>query len=296
MSPCWRAPRGVPMVVGLGRHSRERRRLDPARRRAGRARDRALDGAPGRLASRHRGARRAARGRGAPRSTRPRVTRSRQANPRAHQYRRASPSSTASIPAHATASAWCAPSSCSSRAAPRRARRQQYRTSIARFCEWAAGRPVTIRTLDAGGDKPIPGLTLEGEAIRSSACAACACRCAGRTFSGRSCGRWRARPRSGQSQGDAADGDRRPSELAEARGACSTPRSPSLPPKGLRRAGPPLGIMVEVPAAALTIERFDADFFSIGSNDLVAIRDGLRPRRRRARRARRSAQSGGAAS
>ena len=23
---------------------------------------------------------------------------------------------------------------------------------------WAAGRPVTIRTLDAGGDKPIPGL------------------------------------------------------------------------------------------------------------------------------------------
>jgi phosphotransferase system enzyme I (PtsI) len=32
---------------------------------------------------------------------------------------------------------------------------------------------------------------------------------------------------------------------------------------------PELGIMVEVPAAALTIERFDASFFSIGSNDLV---------------------------
>ena len=28
-------------------------------------------------------------------------------------------------------------------------------------------------------------------------------------------------------------------------------------------------MMVEVPAAALTIERFDADFFSIGSNDLT---------------------------
>ena len=26
-----------------------------------------------------------------------------------------------------------------------------------------AGRPVTVRTLDAGGDKPIPGLTIEGE-------------------------------------------------------------------------------------------------------------------------------------
>jgi phosphotransferase system enzyme I (PtsI) len=32
---------------------------------------------------------------------------------------------------------------------------------------------------------------------------------------------------------------------------------------------PELGIMVEVPAAALTIERFKASFFSIGSNDLA---------------------------
>ena len=42
----------------------------------------------------------------------------------------------------------------------------------------------------------------------------------------------------------------------------------------LRAAGhamgdPPLGMMVEVPAAALTIEDFDCDFYSIGSNDLV---------------------------
>src|SRR5262249_60852084 len=28
---------------------------------------------------------------------------------------------------------------------------------------WAGGRPVTVRTLDAGGDKPIPGLTPDGE-------------------------------------------------------------------------------------------------------------------------------------
>src|SRR5579875_721624 len=32
---------------------------------------------------------------------------------------------------------------------------------------------------------------------------------------------------------------------------------------------PPLGMMVEVPLAALSIEAFDADFFSIGSNDLL---------------------------
>src|SRR5439155_18962639 len=44
--------------------------------------------------------------------------------------------------------------------------------------------------------------------------------------------------------------------------------------EGLRREGreaqmPPLGMMVEVPAEALAIEDFHADFFSIGSNDLI---------------------------
>ena len=32
---------------------------------------------------------------------------------------------------------------------------------IARCCEWAGGKPVTIRTVDAGGDKPVPGFTVE---------------------------------------------------------------------------------------------------------------------------------------
>jgi phosphotransferase system enzyme I (PtsI) len=32
-----------------------------------------------------------------------------------------------------------------------------------RIIDWAAGRPVVLRTLDAGGDKPIAGLTLPGE-------------------------------------------------------------------------------------------------------------------------------------
>ena len=36
---------------------------------------------------------------------------------------------------------------------------QAYRRIVA----WADGRPVTIRTLDAGGDKPIPGVTVDGE-------------------------------------------------------------------------------------------------------------------------------------
>ena len=32
-----------------------------------------------------------------------------------------------------------------------------------RILEWAGPRPVTVRTLDAGGDKPIPGVTFGGE-------------------------------------------------------------------------------------------------------------------------------------
>ena len=32
-----------------------------------------------------------------------------------------------------------------------------------RIVAWAEGRPVTIRTLDAGGDKPIEGVTVDGE-------------------------------------------------------------------------------------------------------------------------------------
>ena len=32
-----------------------------------------------------------------------------------------------------------------------------------RILEWAGPRPVTIWTLDAGGDKPIPGVTFDGE-------------------------------------------------------------------------------------------------------------------------------------
>jgi phosphoenolpyruvate-protein phosphotransferase (PTS system enzyme I) len=38
---------------------------------------------------------------------------------------------------------------------------------------------------------------------------------------------------------------------------------------GIEAARAPLGMMVEVPAAALTAGAFAADFYSIGSNDLV---------------------------
>jgi phosphotransferase system enzyme I (PtsI) len=43
----------------------------------------------------------------------------------------------------------------------------------------------------------------------------------------------------------------------------------ALDAAGVTCAMPELGMMVEVPAAALTAETFAADFYSIGSNDLI---------------------------
>jgi phosphotransferase system enzyme I (PtsI) len=43
----------------------------------------------------------------------------------------------------------------------------------------------------------------------------------------------------------------------------------ALEAEGTPCARPSLGMMVEVPAAALTAERFPVDFYSIGSNDLT---------------------------
>ena len=139
--------------------------------------------------------------------------------------------------------------------------------AYARIVEWAAGRPVTIRTLDAGGDKPVPGLTLEGES---------------NPFLGlRGVRLSLARP-------DVF----RPQLRALCRAAALGPVEVMLPMvavadelsaaaalldeeyQRLRDAGvaarrPALGIMVETPAAAIAPDLLDADFYSIGSNDLT---------------------------
>lgn len=143
---------------------------------------------------------------------------------------------------------------------------QQYRT-YRHIAEWAQGRPVTIRTLDAGGDKPIPGLTPTGESnpflgvrgLRLSLAHPDIFRT-----------QLRALARA------AMHGDikimlpmvTQPSELALARGMLDAEvaalHAASNP---ARRAS--LGIMIEVPAAAIAADQFDAEFFSIGSNDLT---------------------------
>lgn len=133
--------------------------------------------------------------------------------------------------------------------------------------EWAAGRPVTVRTLDAGGDKAITGLTLEHErnpflgvrGVRLSL----------------------ARPEVFRVQlralGRAAVHGKLkvmvpmislPSELDWV-GTMLDQALYELDQAGVAARRPKLGMMVEVPAAALGIESFAADFYSLGSNDLT---------------------------
>jgi phosphotransferase system enzyme I (PtsI) len=136
-----------------------------------------------------------------------------------------------------------------------------------RIAEWAEGRPVTIRTLDAGGDKPIPGLTVAGESnpflgvrgLRLSLSRPEVFRV-----------QLRAMARA------AVHGDVKimlpmvtlPRELAAAR-ALLDAEVEALRAAGVPARRPSLGIMVEVPAAAIAADLFDAEFFSIGSNDLA---------------------------
>ena len=132
---------------------------------------------------------------------------------------------------------------------------------------WARGRPVTVRTLDAGGDKPISGLTLEGErnpflglrGVRLSLSRP-------EVFATQL--RALARAAAGGELKVMLPMVTKPVELDEARRLLAS-EVHALRSAGVAAAMPRLGMMVEVPAAALTIETFDADFFSIGTNDLT---------------------------
>lgn len=139
--------------------------------------------------------------------------------------------------------------------------------TYAAVLRWAGDRPVTIRTVDAGGDKPIPGFTRDGEA---------------NPFLGvRGLRLSLARPEIFAVQlralaRAAVAGNLKvmfpmvtvPDELEAARDLFQRVVD-DLEAAGVPAALPELGIMVEVPAAALTVERFPVSFLSIGSNDLV---------------------------
>jgi phosphotransferase system enzyme I (PtsI) len=143
----------------------------------------------------------------------------------------------------------------------------QYR-AYRRIVEWANGRPVVLRTLDAGGDKPVEGLTLAGESnpflgtrgIRLSLARPDIFRV-----------QLRAMARA------AVHGAVKimlpmvtvPQEIDTA-AALLDDVVADLQRQGTACVRPPLGIMVEVPAVAIVPALFGrAAFFSIGSNDLT---------------------------
>jgi phosphotransferase system enzyme I (PtsI) len=142
----------------------------------------------------------------------------------------------------------------------------QYRAYDA-VLRWADRRPVTIRTFDAGGDKPVPGFTIDGEAnpflgVRGLRL----CLARPEIFSVQ----LRALARA------AVQGNLRvmfpmvtaPHEFESGRKLFAEIVQ-RLQAEGIAAMLPELGIMVEVPAAALSIAAFKASFFSIGSNDLA---------------------------
>ena len=132
---------------------------------------------------------------------------------------------------------------------------------------WAGKRPVTIRTFDAGGDKPVPGFTVDGEAnpflgVRGLRL------CLARPDIFRVQLRALARAAVRENLKVMFPMVTTPAELEAAR-RIFVEAVDQLQSEGTPTALPEIGVMVEVPAAALAIEQFDSSFFSIGSNDLA---------------------------
>ncbi|APO78918.1 phosphoenolpyruvate--protein phosphotransferase protein (plasmid) [Rhizobium etli 8C-3] len=143
--------------------------------------------------------------------------------------------------------------------------------------KWAAGKPVTIRMLDIGGDKPLAGLSVPP---------------GGPATDLRGIRLLLAHPEIARVQARAllraaVHGDLRvtlpmvtfPSEINEMR-SIFREEAERLSSRGMPHPIPPIGMMVEVPAAALMLDTFEtADFFSLGTNDLTqqlaaSTRDG----------------------
>ncbi|MDL2406136.1 phosphoenolpyruvate-utilizing N-terminal domain-containing protein [Rhizobium calliandrae] len=132
---------------------------------------------------------------------------------------------------------------------------------------WAVDKPVTIRMLDIGGDKPLAGL---GDPPSGS------------STDLRGIRLLLARPEIARVQTRsllraAVAGNLRvmlpmvtfPSEVDEMR-QIFREEAAQLARRGLPHLIPPIGMMVEVPVAALMLDTFEtADFFSFGTNDLT---------------------------
>ncbi|HTO61849.1 MAG TPA: phosphoenolpyruvate--protein phosphotransferase [Bradyrhizobium sp.] len=132
---------------------------------------------------------------------------------------------------------------------------------------WADRRPVTIRTFDAGGDKPVPGFTLNGEAnpfLGVRGLRLCLARPDIFAVQLRALARAAVRGNLKVMFPMVTSAD----ELETGRKLFADVVQ-LLQADGVAAVLPELGIMVEVPAAALAVASFRASFFSIGSNDLA---------------------------
>jgi phosphotransferase system enzyme I (PtsI) len=132
---------------------------------------------------------------------------------------------------------------------------------------WAGQRPVTIRTFDAGGDKPVAGFTPEGEAnpfLGLRGLRLCLNRPEIFTVQLRALARAAVRGNLKVMFPMVTE----PRELETARSLFAEAVQ-SLQAEGVAAILPELGIMIEVPAAAMAVADFKAAFFSIGSNDLA---------------------------
>ncbi|MCP3472281.1 phosphoenolpyruvate--protein phosphotransferase [Bradyrhizobium sp. CCGUVB1N3] len=132
---------------------------------------------------------------------------------------------------------------------------------------WAERRPVTIRTFDAGGDKPVPGFTPDAEPnpfLGVRGLRLCLARPEIFAVQLRALARAAVRGNLKVMFPMVTSADE-----VEAARKLFADIVQGLQAKGAAAMLPELGIMVEVPAAALSIASFKSAFFSIGSNDLA---------------------------
>jgi phosphotransferase system enzyme I (PtsI) len=128
-------------------------------------------------------------------------------------------------------------------------------------------KPLIVRTLDIGGDKPLPGLDVPVESnpflgLRGLRL------CLDRTDLFRVQVRALLRAKVGRPIKVMLPMVATAEEYREAR-AFFADCLAELYAEGRKCEMPPLGIMVETPAAAVTVDLIAADFYSIGSNDLT---------------------------